>query len=91
LCLLQLNADALMKCGFSGAPVQSQQLYRACIGWGQPFADFNGRGLPCPIGPEQAETFSTGDFEVETIHGDDIAEGFSQTAQQERGAILLGS
>ena len=59
---LELNADALAEFAGAGAPVQAQHFHRALIGLGEAFADFDGGGLPCPVGAEQAKAFTLRDF-----------------------------
>ena len=39
-------------------PVEAEDLDCSLIGDGEAFADFNGGGLPCPVGAEEAETLA---------------------------------
>jgi len=80
---LKLNADALAELVGVVAPIQAKQLNGALIGGGQAFTHFNGGSLPCSVGAEEAETFSTRNFEVDAVDGLDVGEGFADAAEEQ--------
>ena len=55
---LELDADALAEFVGAGGPVEAKKLDCAFVGRSQPFADFDGCGLPCSVGTEQAKALT---------------------------------
>ena len=80
---LELNTDALAKFAGPCGPVQAEHFHRPFVGIGEAFADFNGGGLPCPIGAEQAKALTLHDFEIEPIDSLHVGKGFLQAPQQQ--------
>jgi hypothetical protein len=83
--LLELHADALAQFLGVRAPVEAEEFDGAGIRRGEPFANFDGSGLPCSIGAKQAETFAGRNLKVDAVDradpfGTGYGEGFAQIA-----------
>src|SRR5579864_4288546 len=66
--LLQRDAEPLAHLAVVLFPAMSENRNLAG-GWGeQAFEDLDGRGLPCPVGTQEAETFTHLDFKIEAAH-----------------------
>ena len=78
---LQRDAQPLAHFAFILAPgvAENRDLARSRLQ--QPFQDFDGRGLPCPVRTEQTEALSGLNFKVQPAHGLDFAVvGLAQVA-----------
>jgi hypothetical protein len=61
--LLQRDAEALAQFAGILLPGLAENSHFAGGGFEKAFEDFDGGGLPCPVRPEQAETFAGGDLQ----------------------------
>src|SRR5262249_16003757 len=81
--LLTLNAQALAQLVLVARPPQTEELDAAGVGGEKTLADLDRRRLAGTVGAEQAETLASGDREIESIHGFDVAVVLAQTFDEQ--------
>jgi len=93
LSLLQLNAEQLTQCALVVRPTTTEDDDVSFIGAVQPLANLDRRRLPGTVGSQQAEAFSGGDLEIETVDGDDVAIALPKPAHGKRYTprIMIGN
>ena len=77
--------EQLAQLAIVGAPAPAEDHDLAGVGLGEALADLDGGGLAGAVGSEQAEALARTDLEVEAVDGDDVAVGFAELAEEERG------
>ncbi len=82
---LELDADALAEVVGCSAPVQAEELDGAGVGGGEALANFDGGGFAGAVGAEQAEALAARDLEIDAVDGDDVGEGFAESAEKQGG------
>ena len=77
--VLQLDSEALPQHTILLAPTHPEHLDVAGVVGIESFQDFNRRGLPGTVRPEQPEALPRSHVEIETVNGGDVAVALDET------------
>jgi hypothetical protein len=83
--LLERDAEQLPELAIVATPAAAEDEHVSPVGNGEALADLDGRRLAGAVGPEEPEALARPDLEVESVHGDDVAVGFVEPNDLERG------
>ncbi len=84
------NADLTLEFERMGGEVEAEELDLAGGGSEQAGEHFDGGGLPCSVGSEEAEELTGSDAEADAVDGGELAEAAGEVVRGDGGCFHLG-